>query len=53
MKGGVLYTDNGFWDTFRTVYPLFALAIPERYEEILDGILQHYRDTAGCPSGHP
>ena len=23
---GVLYVDNGFWDTFRTVYPLLALA---------------------------
>lgn len=49
VKGGVLYTDNGFWDTFRTVYPLFALAIPERYEEILDGLLQHYRDTGWLP----
>lgn len=23
---GILVTDNGFWDTFRTVYPLLGLA---------------------------
>lgn len=49
VKDGVLYTDNGFWDTFRTVYPLFALTIPEQYEEILDGLLQHYHDTGWLP----
>ncbi|MGV3614111.1 MAG: GH92 family glycosyl hydrolase [Fimbriimonas sp.] len=34
---GVLYTDNGFWDTYRTVYPLFALLQPDRLNEILQG----------------
>ena len=24
-RQGVRYTDNGFWDTYRTVYPFFAL----------------------------
>eukprot|EP01041_Mallomonas_annulata_P009663 gene9663-20092_t len=26
---GPLVTDNGFWDTFRTVYPLLTLAYPD------------------------
>ncbi len=34
---GVLYTDNGFWDTYRTEYPLLALVAPNRLGEILRG----------------
>ncbi|HEU5103072.1 MAG TPA: GH92 family glycosyl hydrolase, partial [Roseiflexaceae bacterium] len=37
---GVLYADNGFWDTFRTVYPLFALLFPDRLSEIVAGWVQ-------------
>jgi putative alpha-1,2-mannosidase len=25
VRPGVLYTNNGFWDTYKTVYPLFSL----------------------------
>ncbi|MDV7400859.1 glycoside hydrolase family 92 protein, partial [Arthrospira platensis SPKY1] len=25
---GLLYTDNGFWDTFRAVFPFFTLMYP-------------------------
>jgi len=46
---GVLYTNNGFWDTFRTVYPLFALIAPEMYEEILQGYVNSYKDTGWLP----
>lgn len=34
---GVLYTDNGFWDTYRTEYPLLALLSPSRVGEIMQG----------------
>jgi putative alpha-1,2-mannosidase len=34
---GVLYADSGFWDTFRTVYPLFALLFPDKLSEIVNG----------------
>lgn len=44
VHDGVSYTDNGFWDTFRTVYPLFALIQPQRYGEMIDGFLQSYRE---------
>ena len=27
---GYMYTDNGFWDTFRAVFPFFTLMYPER-----------------------
>ena len=41
---GVSYTDNGFWDTYRTVWPLFALIQPKRYGEMVEGFLQGYRE---------
>lgn len=37
IRPGVLYTDNGFWDTFRTVYPLLALLYPAQLAEIMEG----------------
>lgn len=30
--------DNGFWDTFRTVYPLLSLAYPDHLGDIVQGI---------------
>lgn len=44
VHDGVSYTDNGFWDTYRSVYPLFALIQPERYGEMITGFLQGYRE---------
>ena len=48
-KPGLLYTNNGFWDTFRTSFPLFALIIPEHYRQFLEGFLNSYRDTGYLP----
>ena len=36
VKPGVLFSNNGFWDTFRTTFPLFALIIPEHYHRFLE-----------------
>ena len=49
VKPGVLFSNNGFWDTFRTTFPLFALVIPERYHRFLEGFLNSYRDTGFLP----
>lgn len=49
IKPGLLYTNNGFWDTFRTSFPLFALIIPEHYRQFLEGFLNSYRDTGYLP----
>ena len=48
-KPGLLFTNNGFWDTFRTSFPLFALIIPEHYRQFLEGFLNSYRDTGYLP----
>lgn len=49
VKPGVLYTNNGFWDTYKTVYPLYSLIAVEKYEEMLEGFLNSYRETGFLP----
>ncbi|MGI8868946.1 MAG: GH92 family glycosyl hydrolase [Mycobacteriales bacterium] len=41
---GKLFVNNGFWDTYRTTWPAYALLTPERAAELLDGFVQHFRD---------
>ena len=52
VRPGVLYTNNGFWDTYRTVYPLYSLFAQEELHEILQGFLQVYLDTGWLPKWH-
>jgi len=49
VKPGYLYTSNGFWDTFRTVYPLYSIIIPDEYEEMMKGFLNSYKHTGYLP----
>ena len=49
VHGGILYADNGFWDTYRTVYPLLSIINPERLAEILEGWVQTYREGGWFP----
>jgi predicted alpha-1,2-mannosidase len=44
VHDGVSYTDNGFWDTYRTIWPLFSIIQPDRYGEMVDGFLAGYRE---------
>lgn len=46
---GYYYTDNGFWDTYRTVYPLFAILIPEKTVEMAEGFINHGIETEWLP----
>ncbi len=49
IHDGVLYADNGFWDTHRTVYPLFSLLIPRQLTEILEGWTNAYCESGWFP----
>lgn len=49
IRPGVRYTDNGFWDTYRTVYPLFALIAREEYAEMLEGFVSEYKECGWLP----
>lgn len=48
-KPGVRYTDNGFWDTYRTVYPLFSLIARDELKEMLEGFIVDYREGGWLP----
>lgn len=41
---GPLYTDTGFWDTYRTLFPLLQLLDRPRSAEMLEGFLNYYRE---------
>ena len=49
VKPGVRYTGNCFWDTTRTLYPLFTLMAPEEYAEMLEGFVADYADGGWLP----
>lgn len=49
VKPGFLYTNNGFWDTYKTVYPLYSLIAQEKYAEMLEGFLNSYRESGYLP----
>ena len=42
---GRLLVNNGYWDTYRTAWPAYHLLMPRHASELLDGILQAYRDS--------
>lgn len=42
VHDGPLVTDNGFWDTYRTVYPLLSLAYPDELGSIVQGRSQYF-----------
>lgn len=41
---GKIYVNNGFWDTYRTAWPLYSLLYPDVTQQIVDGFVQQYRD---------
>lgn len=48
-RPGVRYTDNGFWDTYRTVYPFFALVAKEELREMLTAFIYEYKESGWLP----
>ncbi|WP_420824982.1 GH92 family glycosyl hydrolase [Sphingomonas corticis] len=49
VHDGPLFTDNGFWDTWRAVFPFFALTDPARDGEIMQGLANTYREGGWLP----
>ncbi|HEY6738954.1 MAG TPA: GH92 family glycosyl hydrolase, partial [Actinopolymorphaceae bacterium] len=41
---GKIYVNNGFWDTYRTTWPAYALLTPEHAAEMIEGFVQQYKD---------
>ncbi|MFC7376377.1 MULTISPECIES: GH92 family glycosyl hydrolase [unclassified Brachybacterium] len=41
---GRMYVNHGFWDTYRTAWPAYALLYPDLAAELADGFVQQYRE---------
>lgn len=46
---GAMFTDNGFWDTFRAVFPFFNLMYPELNAQIQEGLVNAYKESGFLP----
>lgn len=46
---GYMYTDTGFWDTFRSLFPLLNLVYPSVNAEIQAGLANAYRESGFLP----
>ncbi|HBG79125.1 MAG TPA: alpha-mannosidase, partial [Porphyromonadaceae bacterium] len=46
---GYMYTDTGFWDTFRSLFPLLNLMYPSVNKEIQEGLINTYKESGFLP----
>lgn len=49
IEKGYMFTDNGFWDTFRAVFPMFNLVYPEMNRKIMKGLVNTYKESGWLP----
>lgn len=50
LHNGYMYTDNGFWDTFRAQFPLNILLHPQMHERYVVSLLDAYDQSGWLPS---
>lgn len=46
---GYMYTDTGFWDTFRCLFPFLNLMYPSVNRQMQEGLLNAYRESGFFP----
>jgi predicted alpha-1,2-mannosidase len=49
IEKGYLFTDNGFWDTFRAVFPFFTLMYPNMNAQMMEGLANTYKESGWLP----
>lgn len=49
VHSGRLFTDTGFWDTFRSLFPLLNLVYPDMNAHMQEGLLNTYRESGFLP----
>lgn len=49
IVSGYMYTDTGFWDTFRSLFPLLNLLYPEENRKIQEGLVNAYKESGFLP----
>lgn len=46
---GYMFTDTGFWDTFRCLFPLLNLVYPSMNEKMQEGLVNTYLESGFLP----
>ena len=46
---GYRYTDNGFWDTYRTVYSMLPLIAEDEYKKMIESFINDYKEDGWLP----
>ena len=46
---GYMYTDTGFWDTFRCLFPLLNLMYPSENLKMQEGLINTYKESGFFP----
>ena len=49
VRPGEISVNNGFWDTYRTVWPALCLFQPDEAGRLLDGFVEHFRVSGWTP----
>ena len=46
---GYMYTDTGFWDTFRCLFPFLNLMYPSMNQKMQEGLVNAYKESGFLP----
>ena len=49
IRPGYMFTDTGFWDTFRCLFPLLNLMYPSVNKEMQEGLINTYKESGFFP----
>ena len=49
VEKGYFYTGTGFWDTFRSLFPLLNLLYPEENQKMQEGFVNVYKESGFFP----
>ena len=49
VRSGYMFTDTGFWDTFRSLFPLLNLMYPSMNEKMQEGLVNAYLESGFLP----
>lgn len=49
IEDGPLFADIGFWDTYRTSFPLYSLLYPSFMNEMMQGWVNAYKEAGWMP----
>ena len=49
VRPGYMTTDTGFWDTFRSLFPLMNLIYPEQSVKVQEGLVNAYLESGFLP----